>query len=56
MFQSAKSRAWADWVVGMNATRAYTVRYGTLLSIGRVQTPTLAFLVRRQKQIDYFVS
>ena len=56
LFQSAKSRAWADWVVGMNATRAYTVRYGTLLSIGRVQTPTLAFLVRRQKQIDDFVS
>jgi DNA topoisomerase-3 len=55
LYQSARSRAWADWVVGMNATRAYTVRYGTLLSIGRVQTPTLAFLVQRQKQIDAFV-
>ena len=55
LFRSAKSRAWADWIVGMNATRAYTIRYGTLLSIGRVQTPTLAFLVKRQKEIDAFV-
>ncbi|MBP3370924.1 MAG: DNA topoisomerase 3 [Clostridia bacterium] len=55
LYKSAKSRAWADWVVGMNATRAYTVRYGALLSIGRVQTPTLAFLVKRQREIDAFV-
>ena len=39
----------------MNATRAYTIRYGVLLSIGRVQTPTLSMLVRRRREIDAFV-
>ena len=37
----------ADWLVGMNASRAYTIRYGALLSIGRVQTPTLALIVEK---------
>ena len=41
--------------VGMNASRAYTIRYGALLSIGRVQTPTLALIVEKQKEIDAFV-
>ncbi|MBQ6285374.1 MAG: hypothetical protein IJK67_03580, partial [Bacilli bacterium] len=36
----------ADWLVGMNASRAFTLKYNTLLSIGRVQTPTLAILVK----------
>ncbi|MDO4530515.1 MAG: DNA topoisomerase, partial [Bacillota bacterium] len=55
-YTSAKCRSEADWLVGMNATRAYTLRYDTLLSIGRVQTPTLALIVNRQKEIDAFVS
>ncbi|MBQ2412817.1 MAG: DNA topoisomerase III, partial [Anaerotignum sp.] len=46
----------ADWLVGMNATRAYTLRYDALLSIGRVQTPTLALIVNKQKEIDAFVA
>jgi DNA topoisomerase-3 len=60
LYASARCRAEADWLVGMNATRAYTLAYGTLLSVGRVQTPTLAMLVARQKEIyafkpkDYF--
>jgi len=54
LFRSALCRAEADWLVGMNATRAYTLRYGSLLSLGRVQTPTLAILVRRQQEIDQF--
>ncbi len=56
LYLSAKCRAEADWLVGMNATRAYTLHYGTLLSIGRVQTPTLALMVERQKEINAFVS
>jgi len=56
LYASAKCRSEADWLVGMNATRAYTIRYNTLLSIGRVQTPTLAILVERQKEIDAFVA
>ena len=39
----------------MNATRAYTIRYGVLLSIGRVQTPTLSMIVKRRREIDAFV-
>ncbi len=54
LYISARARARADWLVGMNATRAYTVRYNALLSIGRVQTPTLQFIVARQKEIDAF--
>lgn len=56
LYQSAKCRAEADWLVGMNASRAYTIQYHALLSIGRVQTPTLALIVERQKEIDAFVA
>lgn len=55
LYHSAKCRSEADWLVGMNATRAYTTQYHALLSIGRVQTPTLAIIVERQKEIDAFV-
>ncbi|HHX60885.1 MAG TPA: DNA topoisomerase III [Epulopiscium sp.] len=55
LYESAKCRSEADWLVGMNATRAFTIQYGTLLSVGRVQTPTLAIIVNRQKEIDAFV-
>ena len=55
LFASARSRARADWLVGMNATRAYTIRYKRVLSVGRVQTPTLALMVQRQREIDAFV-
>jgi DNA topoisomerase-3 len=54
LYASARCRAEADWLVGMNATRAYTLAYGTLLSVGRVQTPTLAMLVNRQAEINAF--
>lgn len=56
LFKSARCRSEADWLVGINATRAFTLRYGTLLSVGRVQTPTLALLAAKQKEIDAFVS
>lgn len=55
LYHSARCRSEADWLVGMNATRAYTIRYNVLLSIGRVQTPTLSILVYRQKEINEFV-
>ena len=55
LYISAKCRAEADWLVGMNATRAYTLQYNALLSIGRVQTPTLAIMVQRQKEINAFI-
>ena len=55
LYLCAKCRSEADWLVGMNATRAYTLQYNALLSIGRVQTPTLAIMVERQKEIDAFV-
>lgn len=56
LFYSAKCRSEADWLVGINASRAYTLKYDALLSIGRVQTPTLAIIVARQKEIDAFDS
>lgn len=56
LYLSAKCRSESDWLVGINATRAYTIRYNTLLSIGRVQTPTLGILVDRQIEINNFVS
>jgi len=56
LYLSAKCRSQADWLVGINASRAFTIKYGTLLSIGRVQTPTLAIIVKRQEEIDSFVS
>ncbi|MGZ4431296.1 MAG: DNA topoisomerase, partial [Gaiellales bacterium] len=55
---AARSRSEADWLVGMNATRAATVRgraLGGVVSLGRVQTPTLALIVRRDAEIDAFV-
>ena len=52
--EAAVCRAQADWLVGMNATRAYTTKYFKKLAVGRVQTPTLAMLVERQKQISGF--
>ncbi len=55
LYLSAKCRSEADWLVGINASRAFTLKYNTLLSIGRVQTPTLAILVNRQKEINNFV-
>ena len=55
LYQSARCRSQADWLVGMNASRAFTLRYQVLLSIGRVQTPTLAILVKRRLEIDRFV-
>lgn len=55
LYASARCRADADWLIGMNATRAYTLRYNVLLSVGRVQTPTLSMLVKRRKEIDSFV-
>ena len=54
LYESARCRSEADWLVGINATRAYTLRYKTLLSVGRVQTPTLAVITGRQKEIDAF--
>ncbi len=54
LYQSASCRAQADWLVGMNASRAFTLRHNALLSIGRVQTPTLAILVKRHLEIAGF--
>jgi DNA topoisomerase III len=54
---AARSRGEADWIVGMNATRAYSVRFGgrgNVLSVGRVQTPTLKLLVDREREIQEF--
>lgn len=54
LYRSAQCRSQADWLVGMNATRAFTLRYDVLLSVGRVQTPTLAILVKRRLEIEHF--
>ena len=56
LYASARCRSEADWLVGMNASRAFTLRYNALLSVGRVQTPTLQMLVKRRREIDSFVS
>ena len=55
LYESARCRSLADWLVGMNASRAFTLRYGALLPMGRVQTPTLALLVKRDREIAEFV-
>ena len=62
LYEAGLMRAIGDWLLGMNATRAYTIRYGKgsgrdrqVLSIGRVQTPTLALVVKRQAEIEHFV-
>ena len=54
LYRSAACRSQADWLVGMNASRAFTLRFDALLSIGRVQTPTLAILVKRYHEIADF--
>ncbi|MEW6521996.1 MAG: DNA topoisomerase 3 [Bacillota bacterium] len=55
LYESARCRAQGDWLVGMNATRAFTCRWGELFPVGRVQTPTLALLVQREREIEAFV-
>lgn len=54
LYEAAVARAEADWVVGINATRALTVKYNAQLSTGRVQTPTLAMIAEREKAINEF--
>jgi DNA topoisomerase-3 len=57
LYEAGSARAIGDWLLGLNATRMYTLKYGQnkqVLSIGRVQTPTLALIVNRQKEIDTF--
>jgi DNA topoisomerase-3 len=62
LYEAGMMRAIGDWLLGMNATRAYTLRYTKgvgkdkqVLSIGRVQTPTLALIVKRQQEIEHFI-
>jgi DNA topoisomerase-3 len=58
LYEAGLCRAIGDWTLGMNATRLYTLKYGQqkqVLSIGRVQTPTLALIVKRQQEIESFV-
>lgn len=58
LYTAGLCRAIGDWILGMNATRLYTMKYaekGQVLSIGRVQTPTLALVVNRQREIENFV-
>ena len=58
LYEAGLSRAIGDWLLGMNATRLYTLKYARnkqVLSIGRVQTPTLALIVKRQQEIENFV-
>ncbi len=58
LYFAGLSRATGDWILGMNATRLYSLKYsrpGNVLSIGRVQTPTLALIVNRQREIENFV-
>ena len=58
LYYAGLSRAIGDWILGMNATRLYTLKYSqnrNVLSIGRVQTPTLALIVNRQREIENFV-
>lgn len=59
LYMAGLSRAVGDWVLGMNATRLFSLKYsvpGKVLSVGRVQTPTLAIVVERQQEIDNFVA
>ena len=58
LYTAGLCRAIGDWLLGINATRLYTIKYSTnhqILSVGRVQTPTLALIVKRQKEIEEFV-
>jgi len=54
LFHAAESRAEADWIVGLNVTRALTCKYDARLSAGRVQTPTLAMIIDREREIEGF--
>ncbi|MFD1884302.1 type IA DNA topoisomerase [Paenibacillus wenxiniae] len=54
--QAARARSEADWLIGMNASRAFTTKHNNLLSVGRVQTPVLALIYDRQKEIENFTS
>lgn len=54
LYDAALCRAWADWIVGINATRLFSVLYYTTLNVGRVQSPTLAMLVQREAEIAAF--
>ena len=56
LYEAAACRAEADWIVGMNATRLFSVLYGPKLNVGRVMTPTLALIVRREAEINSFQS
>ncbi|MCJ8497031.1 DNA topoisomerase 3 [Chryseobacterium salipaludis] len=59
LYQAGNARAVGDWLLGINATRLFTRKFGSqkmVLSVGRVQTPTLAMLVKRQKEIDAFTA
>lgn len=58
LYAAAKCRSESDWIVGLNATRNFTVRYGkgNVLSLGRVQTPVLAMIVKRDNEIQHFKS
>lgn len=59
LYQAGISRAVGDWMLGMNATRLFTLKFGNnegVLSIGRVQTPTLAMIVKRHKEIEQFIA
>ncbi len=59
LYEAGLCRAIGDWILGINATRLYTIKYsskrGQIISVGRVQTPTLALIVNRQKEIENFV-
>ncbi|MBQ9950690.1 MAG: DNA topoisomerase 3 [Clostridia bacterium] len=55
LYESARCRSEADWLVGMNASRAFSLKYDAHLSVGRVQTPTLNLIVRRDREIENFV-
>ena len=58
LYEAGLARAIGDWLLGINATRLYTMRFpqpGRVLSVGRVQTPTLALIVERERQIEHFV-
>lgn len=54
MYQAALARSEADWIVGINATRALTTKYDAQLSLGRVQTPTIQLVYHRQQEINHF--
>ncbi|MGF7047472.1 DNA topoisomerase-3 [Paenibacillus sp. DS2015] len=54
--QAARARSEADWLIGMNGSRAFTTRHNTLLTVGRVQTPVLALIYDRQKEVEAFDS